>query len=91
MELGLSSNWEAFNLGRGQGYSVLQMLEAMGKACGRNLDYKYGTHAHPPRVQHALVHIAAPILSICYHSVCAVSSLSPQCTLTPCVLCLVTP
>ena len=29
-----------YNLGTGQGYSVLDMIKAFGKACGRDLDYK---------------------------------------------------
>jgi UDP-glucose 4-epimerase len=31
-----------FNLGTGNGYSVLQMCEAMGKACGHEIKYKFG-------------------------------------------------
>lgn len=31
-----------FNLGTGIGYSVLQMCEAMGKACGHEIKYKIG-------------------------------------------------
>ena len=30
-----------FNLGTGNGYSVMDMLKAMGKACGRELPYKF--------------------------------------------------
>lgn len=29
-----------YNLGTGQGYSVLDMIKAFGKACGKELDYK---------------------------------------------------
>jgi UDP-glucose 4-epimerase len=32
--------WEVYNLGCGKGYSVLQMLSALGKACGRELPYQ---------------------------------------------------
>ena len=35
------SKYSVFNLGTGQGYSVLEMLAAMGKACGRELPYEY--------------------------------------------------
>jgi UDP-glucose 4-epimerase len=31
-----------FNLGTGRGYSVLEMLSAMSKACGRALPYEFG-------------------------------------------------
>jgi len=31
-----------FNLGTGKGYSVLQMVEAMSKACGHDIAYKFG-------------------------------------------------
>lgn len=31
-----------FNLGTGTGYSVLQMCEAMGKACGHEIKYVFG-------------------------------------------------
>ena len=31
-----------FNLGTGNGYSVIQMCEAMGKACGHEIHYKIG-------------------------------------------------
>ena len=31
-----------FNLGTGNGYSVLQMCEAMGKACGHEIKYQIG-------------------------------------------------
>jgi UDP-glucose 4-epimerase len=31
-----------FNLGTGNGYSVLQMCEAMSKACGHEIKYKFG-------------------------------------------------
>ena len=30
-----SSSYSVFNLGSGHGYSVLQMLAAMNKACGK--------------------------------------------------------
>jgi UDP-glucose 4-epimerase len=36
----MPSNCEAFNLGTGRGLSVLEMLRAMEKACGRKLEYK---------------------------------------------------
>jgi UDP-glucose 4-epimerase len=31
-----------FNLGTGKGYSVLDMVKAMGKACGHDIAYKIG-------------------------------------------------
>jgi UDP-glucose 4-epimerase len=31
-----------FNLGTGKGYSVLDMVQAMSKACGHDIDYKIG-------------------------------------------------
>lgn len=31
-----------FNLGTGNGYSVLDMVKAMGKACGHEIKYKVG-------------------------------------------------
>jgi len=31
-----------FNLGTGNGYSVLDMVKAMGKACGHEIAYKFG-------------------------------------------------
>ena len=31
---------EVFNIGTGQGYSVLDMIKALGKACGKELPYK---------------------------------------------------
>jgi UDP-glucose 4-epimerase len=31
-----------FNLGTGNGYSVLDMVKAMGKACGHEIKYKIG-------------------------------------------------
>lgn len=34
------SNCEAFNLGTGHGYSVLEMVAAMGVASGKTIDYK---------------------------------------------------
>mmetsp|Transcript_33056 Transcript_33056/g.46931 ORF Transcript_33056/g.46931 Transcript_33056/m.46931 type:complete len:398 (+) Transcript_33056:2-1195(+) len=33
---------EVFNLGTGNGYSVLDMVKAMGKACGHEIAYKVG-------------------------------------------------
>jgi UDP-glucose 4-epimerase len=33
-------HWDAINLGTGQGYSVLQMLDAFGKASGKNIPYQ---------------------------------------------------
>ena len=35
-----NAKYSVFNLGTGNGYSVLDMLKAMGKACGRELAYK---------------------------------------------------
>ena len=36
---------EVFNIGTGQGYSVLDMIKALGKACGKELPYKVrGAH-----------------------------------------------
>ena len=32
-----------YNLGTGHGYSVLDMIKAFGKACGKELDYKIET------------------------------------------------
>mmetsp|Transcript_27141 Transcript_27141/g.47973 ORF Transcript_27141/g.47973 Transcript_27141/m.47973 type:complete len:366 (-) Transcript_27141:323-1420(-) len=39
---GMNSNCEVYNLGTGNGISVLEMLKAMSKACGRDLPYKMG-------------------------------------------------
>mmetsp|Transcript_21539 Transcript_21539/g.32057 ORF Transcript_21539/g.32057 Transcript_21539/m.32057 type:complete len:369 (+) Transcript_21539:104-1210(+) len=36
------SNCEVYNLGSGNGISVLEMLNAMNKACGKELPYKIG-------------------------------------------------
>lgn len=36
----MESNCEAFNLGRGAGISVLELLGGMSKACGKELQYK---------------------------------------------------
>lgn len=38
--LGRQAGLRAFNLGTGQGYSVLQMLQAFERACGHNLAWK---------------------------------------------------
>jgi len=37
-----TSNFEVYNLGTGKGYSVLEMVKAMGKACGKELPVKIG-------------------------------------------------
>ncbi len=34
-----SQGWHLYNLGRGRGHSVLEMLHAFGRACGRELPY----------------------------------------------------
>mmetsp|Transcript_1334 Transcript_1334/g.3099 ORF Transcript_1334/g.3099 Transcript_1334/m.3099 type:complete len:366 (-) Transcript_1334:232-1329(-) len=39
---GMDSNCEVYNLGSGNGISVLEMLKAMSKACGKELPYKIG-------------------------------------------------
>eukprot|EP00472_Partenskyella_glossopodia_P010726 CAMPEP_0197529874 /NCGR_PEP_ID=MMETSP1318-20131121/29913_1 /TAXON_ID=552666 /ORGANISM="Partenskyella glossopodia, Strain RCC365" /LENGTH=417 /DNA_ID=CAMNT_0043085489 /DNA_START=283 /DNA_END=1536 /DNA_ORIENTATION=+ len=36
----MSSNCEVYNLGTGQGYSVLDIVKAFGKACGKDVPYK---------------------------------------------------
>ena len=36
------SGFHTFNLGTGQGYSVLEMCQAMGAACGHQIAYKIG-------------------------------------------------
>eukprot|EP00465_Bigelowiella_longifila_P007195 CAMPEP_0185278612 /NCGR_PEP_ID=MMETSP1359-20130426/61456_1 /TAXON_ID=552665 /ORGANISM="Bigelowiella longifila, Strain CCMP242" /LENGTH=370 /DNA_ID=CAMNT_0027873187 /DNA_START=57 /DNA_END=1169 /DNA_ORIENTATION=+ len=38
----MKTNCEVYNLGSGNGISVLEMLKAMGKACGKELPYKIG-------------------------------------------------
>jgi len=38
----MKSDCEAFNLGTGGGYSVLQLLKAFGKAANREIPYKVG-------------------------------------------------
>lgn len=35
-------NCDAFNLGSGQGVSVLEMVAAFGAVCGKDIPYKYG-------------------------------------------------
>ena len=35
-----------FNLGTGKGYSVLEMVAAMSKACGHEIAYKVHQHQH---------------------------------------------
>lgn len=35
-----ASGWEAINLGTGKGYSVLEIVHAFEKACGRKIPYK---------------------------------------------------
>jgi len=47
---------EVYNLGTGRGYSVLEMLNAMSKACGRQLEYKVG----PRRAGDVAVNFADP-------------------------------
>jgi UDP-glucose 4-epimerase len=38
--LGHQTGWQAYNLGSGQGYSVLDMVKAFEQACGHPLPFK---------------------------------------------------